>query len=45
VFEGLEFAGALPKLYVAAVNELFGGFLGGIIVRAVEFDWLHDAPV
>jgi hypothetical protein len=38
VLEHRDFAVALPKLYVATVDQSLGVFLRGLIVRADQFD-------
>jgi hypothetical protein len=44
VLERLDFAVALPKLYVVAVNELLGVFLGRVVVRAEKLDCAVNCP-
>jgi hypothetical protein len=40
--ERFDFAGTLPKLYIATVNKLLGGFLGGFVVGALKLNRARD---
>jgi hypothetical protein len=43
--ERFDFAGTLPKLYIATVNKLLGGFLGGFVVGALKLNRARDAII